>query len=90
MNRQHLALHVLHHLAQAQLEGKRADIQQLVSVLGVRRTDIRSILSALHKQDLYDVLRGTLTLSGFAVGVRLATTELPMLRPVKLAAVSAA
>jgi DNA-binding IscR family transcriptional regulator len=90
MNRKHLALHVLFHLAQAQLDGRRVNIEDLVSALRVRRSDIRSILTSLHQQDLYDVLRGNLTLAGFAVAVRLSAAKLPELRPAKPAAVSAA
>jgi len=90
MNRKHLALHILHHVAQAQQEGRRLDLQDLVSLLKVRRTDVRSVLTTLHQQDLYNVLRGTLTLTGFAIAVRINAAQLPELRPAKLAAVSAA
>lgn len=86
MNRKHLALHLLYHLAQAQRRGERPNLQEIIDLVHVRRGDVRATLTVLHQQGLYDVLRRRLTLLGFTMGVRLRAEELPELRPVVVAA----
>lgn len=67
-------------MAFAQREGRRVDLEGLVVSLGVRRADVRSTLSSLHREGFLDVTRMRLTLRGFAVGIGLAADRLPALR----------
>jgi hypothetical protein len=90
MNRNDLALHLLFHLAQAHKVGRRPNLQELVSLVKVRRADVRATLTILHRQGLYDVLRYRLTLAGFAIGLAQRAAELPELRPAKQLAIKAA
>jgi len=80
----------LFHLAQAHKVGRRPNLQELVSLVKVRRVDVRATLTLLHRQGLYDVLRYRLTLAGFALGVAQREAELPELRPAKQVAIKAA
>ncbi len=90
MNRNDLALHLLFHLAQQHKAGRRLDLQELVSLVKVRRGDVRATLTILHRQGLYDVLRCRLTLAGFAIGLGQRAEQLPELRPAKQPMVKAA
>lgn len=90
MNTQALSAHVLYALAVAQMEGRRLDLDALVSDLQVRRGDIRRVLSALHREGYLDVLRMRLTMMGFALGRSYIGKPLPELRRPRLAAVAAA
>ena len=90
MNRNDLALHLLFHLGQQHKAGRRPNLQELVSLVKVRRGDVRATLTILHRQGLYDVLRCRLTLGGFAIGVAQRAEELPELRPAKQLVVKAA
>jgi hypothetical protein len=85
-----LAPHVLRFLLEAQLAGRRPTMIEIAEHLAVRRTDVRRTLTALHRQDLYDCLRGRLTLGGFGVAVAWRHRVLPELRRPRLAAVRAA
>ncbi|HQP33607.1 MAG TPA: hypothetical protein PLI95_00445 [Polyangiaceae bacterium] len=90
MNRKHLAQHLLFHLAQAQMNGDRPNLQELVDEVRVRRGDVRATLTILHQQGLYDVVRRRLTLLGFAIARRIEADQLPELRPKKLVQIKAA
>lgn len=65
-----LAPYVLAALVESQLAGTRCDLNGLAERFPVRRADLRRTLSALHANDLYDALRGRLTLAGFALGLK--------------------
>ena len=90
MNSQDLALHVLHVLAQAQIEGRLVNLETLTQDLRVRRGDVRRTVTALDRAGYADALHMRLTLRGFALGRSLAADELPALRRPKLAVVAAA
>jgi DNA-binding IclR family transcriptional regulator len=90
MNTHALPAHVLLALVRAHSEGRSASLEALVDELKVRRTDVRRILSALHREGFVDVLRMRPTLAGFALGRSLSCVELPGLRRAKLAVVRAA
>lgn len=83
-----LARHVLRAMTVAQKGGLRVTLDDLAADLGVRRNDVRSAVSALHRQGLVDVLRMHVTLAGFAIGSALnPLPALPSLRAaVRLAA----
>jgi hypothetical protein len=85
-----LAPHVLRFLLEAQLEGRRTTMMDLVEHLRVRRVDVRRTLTALHRENLYDCVRGRLTLGGFAVAVAWRNKVLPEIRRPVAAGVRAA
>lgn len=75
-----LTLHLVRALARAQYEGRRFDLETLTDELGVRRTDVRSSISALDREGYVDALRMRLTLRGFALGRSLESASLPAIR----------
>jgi DNA-binding IscR family transcriptional regulator len=90
MDAQMIALHVLRAVAEAQVDGRRIDLENLVEAVQVRRRDLRSTVSALHRAGLVDALRMRPTMKGFALGIALAREPLPGLRPARSAATAAA
>lgn len=89
MDHQTVAAYILQALTLAQAEGRSENLETLVEKLHVRRKDVRSTLTMLHRQGFLDLLRMRLTLSGFAIGTALRGQELPPLR-VPLRAVTVA
>jgi DNA-binding GntR family transcriptional regulator len=65
---EHVGMLVLRELSDADDAGRRAGLDDLARDLGVRRVELRGILSRLHRQGLVDVLRMRPTLAGFALG----------------------
>ncbi|APR75316.1 Hypothetical protein A7982_00662 [Minicystis rosea] len=72
------------------MEGRRHDLETLTSELRVRRGDIRTVVSALHREGYLDALRMRLTLTGFALGRSYVGQPLPQLRRPRLSVVAAA
>lgn len=89
MTPSNLAPYVLRTIAQYQLGGRLLTLQTLVDELGVRRTDLRKTVSALHQQGYVDALHMRLTLLGFALGTQLLRQELPPLRRPQVAVAAA-
>jgi Mn-dependent DtxR family transcriptional regulator len=81
MNAQTLSAHVLSAIANAQREGRLANLETITQNLGVRRTDVRKIVSALHREGIIDAARMRLTLRGFALAHAIAAHDLAPLRP---------
>ncbi len=91
-----LAAHVLREMAQAQVDGRRLDLDGLAEALGVqaddapledgirarrlRREDVRSIVSQLDREGFVDAARMRLTLAGFTMGSSLAPRKVMPLR----------
>lgn len=75
-----LAPYVLRTLARYQIKGRVANLQTLVDEIGVRRSDVRKTVSALHQEGYVDALRMRLTLTGFTLGSALTKVELPQIR----------
>lgn len=71
ISREALAEHLIRTIARDHLAGKRSDLDSLSATIAVRREDVRSTLTALHKEGYLDVLRMRLTLAGFALGCSL-------------------
>ena len=80
IDREALAEHLLRTLACDHLEGRRSDLDTLTAELQVRRADVRSVLSALHREGYVDVLRMKLTLAGFAIGCQLMDVSIGEIR----------
>ena len=76
-----LAAHVLAALA-ASPSSSMFHAGDLADKLGARRTDVRRVLSALHREGMVDLLHRRVTLSGLAVGRSLAGS---MLKPFRVA-----
>ncbi|KYF82980.1 hypothetical protein BE17_32560, partial [Sorangium cellulosum] len=77
MDKKIVAATLLQALAIAQREGRIETLETLVEKLRVRRRDVRSTLTLLHRHGMLDVLRMRLTLSGFAAGSALIGKTLP-------------
>jgi len=80
MNVRTLSMHVLRALAEAQIEGRRSNLETLVEQLQVRRRDVRGAVTALHQQGSVDAIHMRLTLQGFAIGRSCMNETLPALR----------
>lgn len=80
MNERHLAAHVLSLLSTAQTKGRPVTLEALCEALPVRRADLRTVVSKLHREGLVDVRTMRLTMSGFLLGQSLRGKKLPALR----------
>jgi DNA-binding IscR family transcriptional regulator len=78
-----LAAHVL--VALAASRGRSVRLDELADDLGVRRVDVRKVVSGLHAQGMLDAARLRLTLSGLALA---ATLQGCKLRDVRRAVVA--
>jgi len=90
MDHKTLAAHILQALTLAQVEGRAENLATLVDKLRVRRKDVRSTLTMLHRQGMLDVLTMRLSLAGFAIGTALLGQALPALRKAPRSAIVAA
>ncbi len=70
-----LAAHVIRLLGVAQAKGRAARLDELASDLGVRKTDVRDVVSRLHAGHV-DALRMKLTMSGLALAAALSGRKL--------------
>lgn len=80
ISRQLLAEQLIRTITRDTLAGRRSELDALVKSTGVRRADVRSVLSALHREGYLDVLRMKLTLAGFALGCSLIDAPVPAIR----------
>jgi hypothetical protein len=71
ISRQALAEHLLRVIARDLLQGQRSDLDSLCATIALRREDVRSTLSDLHREGYLDVLRMRLSFAGFALGISL-------------------
>lgn len=81
-----LAAHIL--VALAHTRGRATTLADLAGTVGVRRTEVRGLVSRLDREGHVDALRLRLTLSGLALAASLDGCKLPALRT--LATASAA
>lgn len=75
-----IAAHLLATLFGLREQRSAATLETLAARVGVRRRDVRRVLSALHREGLVDVLRMRLTLRGLALGATFATSPLRAVR----------
>ncbi len=68
ISRKTIAAAVLRTLAAAQRTGEKLTLDTLTARLDLRRSDVRTSLSALHREGHVDALRMRLTLTGYALG----------------------
>ncbi len=75
-----IAAHVVVTLADAQEEGRALRLDELAAEIGVRKVDVRHVVTRLHAEGHVDALRLRLTMSGLALATSLAASALPDLR----------
>lgn len=76
-----VASHVLRELARAQLLGRVVRLDELASAIGVRREDVRSVVTSLHAEGHVDAKRMRLTMTGLALAASMRQCKLPAVRP---------
>jgi DNA-binding GntR family transcriptional regulator len=78
---QSIAAHVLRHLARSQMRGRPVRLDELARAIGVRREDVRHVVTRLHHEGHVDVRRMRLTMTGLALAVAMRECKLHELRP---------
>ncbi len=71
-----IAAHVVVILAHAQELGRIVRLDELASEIGVRKADVRHVVTRLHAEGHVDALRLRLTMTGFALAASLADSKL--------------
>lgn len=71
-----VAAHVVVMLAHAQELGRTVRLDELASEIGVRKADVRDVVTRLHNEGHIDAQRLRLTLSGFAIAKGLSNCKL--------------
>lgn len=75
-----LASHVLRVLAKHQMQGRAVRLDELASAVGVRRGDVRKVITRLDAEGHVDAKRLRLTFSGLALAVAMGKSRLPAVR----------
>jgi transcription initiation factor IIE alpha subunit len=75
-----IAAHVVVTLSRAQADGRALRLDELASEIGVRKADVRQVLSRLHVEGHVDAMRLRLTMSGLALATSFASCKLPETR----------
>jgi transcription initiation factor IIE alpha subunit len=71
-----IAAHVIVVLAHAQGLGRTVRLDELASEVGVRKADVRQVVTRLHAEGHADALRLRLTMTGLALATSLASCKL--------------
>jgi len=71
-----IAAHVVVILAHAQELGRTVRLDELASDIGIRKADVRDVVTRLHAEGHVDALRLRLTMTGFALAASLADSKL--------------
>ena len=72
-----VAAHVIVTLSRAQADGRAVRLDALASEIGVRKADVRNVVSRLHNEGHVDAMRLRLTMTGLALAASLACCKLP-------------
>lgn len=75
-----IAAHVLVAIGRAQARGLAIDSDALAKAIGIRKVDLRPVVSKLHAEGFIDATRMKLSLSGLAIATALRGQKLPALR----------
>lgn len=81
-----VASHVLRELARHQLRGRVARLDDLASEIGVRKEDVRRVVSRLHAEGHVDGKRLRLTMTGLVLASSMRQCKLPPVRAIVPAA----
>lgn len=84
-----IAAHVLRHLASAHARGLLVRLDELACAIGVRRKDVRAIVSRLHAEGHLDATRMKLTMTGLVLAASMRGATLRAVRNVPKATVQA-
>lgn len=84
LDRNVVAAHVLRHLARAQARGRLVRLDEMAGELGVRREDIRDVVTSLHTEGHVDAKRMKLTMSGLAIASAMRACKLRDVRVAEL------
>lgn len=71
-----LAAHVIRYFAAEQSRGRAVRLDELADAIGVRRVDIRHVVSRLHAEGHVDAKRMKLTMTGLALAVSMKDCKL--------------
>ena len=77
-----LAAHVLRMVALDRARGRTSTLDDLSRRIGVRREDVRAVLSKLHREGCFDVVRMKVTMNGFVAACAMSGTRLQAIRRV--------
>jgi len=72
-----VAAHIIVALAEAHAKGRVARLDDIATDIGVRRADVRAVVTRLHAEGHVDALRLRLTMSGLALAAALDGCKLP-------------
>lgn len=75
-----IAAHVVVTLSAAQAQGRALRLDELASEIGIRKADVRNVVSRLHAEGHLDALRLRLTMTGLALATSLAGCQLLEMR----------
>ncbi len=87
---QAIAAHVLRHLARAQVQGRAVRLDDLAREIGVRKEDVRHVVTRLHNEGHVDVRKMRVTMTGLALAISMRECKLHDLRARRSTAISAA
>lgn len=71
LDRRALAAHVICHIAHEQSRGRAVALDELADTIGVRRVDVRHVVTSLHQEGHVDAKRMKLTMTGLAIAASL-------------------
>lgn len=71
-----VAAHVIVSLAGSQQRGRAVHLDDLATDIGVRRADVREVVTRLHAEGHVDARRMRLTMTGLALAANLASCKL--------------
>ncbi len=71
-----IAAHVIVILSRAQADGRALRLDEVASEIGVRKADVRHVVTRLHAEGHVDAMRLRLTMTGLALATSLASSPL--------------
>ncbi|HSO31716.1 MAG TPA: hypothetical protein VLT33_04355 [Labilithrix sp.] len=71
-----IAAHVIVILSRAQADGRALRLDELAAEVGVRKADVRKVVTSLHAEGHVDAMRLRLTMTGLALATSLASCTL--------------
>ncbi len=83
-NHKAVAAHVLRHLARAQSRGRSTRLDELAQDIGVRREDVRHVVTSLHAEGHVDAKRMKLTMTGLVIAASMRECKLASVRPAQM------
>lgn len=81
-----VAAHILRYLAGEQSRGRLVRLDEIACAIGVRRADVRRVVTSLHAEGHVDAQRMRLTMTGLALAASMRDLPLRAARVAKPAA----